>query len=554
MLRSFLEQIFGKEFLLSESEKFEQYKPKGKLGTLRFLTSVNIHRAAKWYRILWDIAGRGCAFDLNYTSEAEEFIYLMLFAYAFNDLVRLRKANLQDSMLLGKLRNREEFESLMYEVLVASNYASNEFEVHLYPKVDNRTLDVFAHKEGSIKVYVECKRLRREEAYNDLAIEVGSWLIEKGLNLMVDVELIKTPKRNDVERISNAIKEYIEGRGVEHDIRVQYYPLPEYLHNPLSLQVKGPESIEYVLALSYTRFSEKGVEIKEPKVIVFRNINKHNELIAKIDKSLSMAHDQLKFVRDARKVIYIDLTEIIGRQTLLLPELIKLDAGPEILFGKVEEYVRSWLARHADVDAVALTHVKLYTDHMGLPYSVVVENRAVTSYVVPGWTIVTRFIPMPKDSSPEQLTNLGLHFKSLGLYQLSEFYFRKALEERPVLKEAYNNLGNLLRELGRVDEALQYFDKALELDPNYTSALINKGIALAEIWKFDEALKYLKKAIDVNPAEPKAHYNIAVMYAMKGDVNSALYHAKKALTLDPNYEEAANLMNYLRKLKDLSTT
>jgi len=184
-----------KEFLLSESEKFEQYKPKGKLGTLRFLTGVNIHRVAKWYRILWDIAGRGCAFDLNYTSEAEEFIYLMLFAYAFNDLVRLRKANLQDSMLLGKLRNREEFESLMYEVLVASNYASNEFEVHLYPKVDNRTLDVFAHKEGSIKVYIECKRLRREEAYNDLAIEVGSWLIEEGLNLMVDVELIKTPQK-----------------------------------------------------------------------------------------------------------------------------------------------------------------------------------------------------------------------------------------------------------------------------------------------------------------------------------------------------------------------
>jgi len=51
--------------------------------------------------------------------------------------------------------------------------------------------------------------------------------------------------------------------------------------------------------------------------------------------------------------------------------------------------------------------------------------------------------------------NPGLHFKELELYWLSEFYFKKALSEKPNLKEAYNNLGRLLTDLGRVDEALQ---------------------------------------------------------------------------------------------------
>lgn len=548
-LKRFLEHVFGKELLLRELENLERYRPKRGHETLKFLIDVNVHRAARWYRILQDVAGRNYVFALNYMLEAEEFMHLMLFAYAFDKLLQLGKASLQDNNLIGRLKDRRGFESLMYEILIASNYAENGFDVDIFPKAG----DVFA-KKNSLEVYIECKRLRRESAYNELAVKVGSWLIERKLNLLVDVELTKTPKSRDVESISNAIREHIEGRKIERNIKIRYHPLPEYLRDPLTLYVENPESIEYVAITSYFRLSEEGVEVKEPKVLIFRNVGRYSELVTKINNALEEAYDQLKAVESARKVICLDVTEVVGRPVLQLPDLIRLDVGAEILISKLEEYVRSWLVNHTAVDAIILTSAKLYFDAIGFPFATVVENKTIAGYVAPGWTISTRMIPMLKDYSPEQLVNLGLHLKELGLYQLSEFYFRKALDEKPCLKEAYNNLGRLLTDLGRIEEALQYLDKAIELDPNYTSALINKGIALAKLWRFNEALEYFKKVASIKPDEPKAYYNIAVIYEMMGDIANALHYVEEALALNANYELAIRLKNFLEKVRKSSTS
>ncbi|MEM2648898.1 MAG: hypothetical protein QXS10_07515 [Candidatus Bathyarchaeia archaeon] len=394
-LKRFLEHVFKKELLSRELESLKRYKPKGSPETLKFLIDINIHRAARWYRILQDVAGRGYIFDLNYTLEAEEFMYLMLFAYAFDKLLQLGKASLQDNKLLGRLKDRKGFESLMYEILVASNYAVNGFDVNVFPKVG----DVFA-KKNSLEVYVECKRLRRESAYNELAVKVGSWLIERKLNLLVDVEFTKTPKSKYVESISNAIKEYIEGRKVERNIKIRYHPLPEYLRDPLTLYVENPESIEYMAITSYSRLSKEGIEVKEPKVLIFRNVDRYGELVTKINNALKEAYNQLKAVGSARKAICLDVTEVVGRPALQLPELIRLNIGAEILISKLEDYVRSWLVKHTAVDAIILTSAKLYFDAIGFPFATVVENKTIAGYAAPGWTISTRMIPMSKDYSP----------------------------------------------------------------------------------------------------------------------------------------------------------
>jgi len=75
---SFLEKVFGKDFLIQELEKLK-WRPKSKPEEYRYLMEVNIHRAARWYKLLNSLKERGCRFDLRFSIEVEEFMNLVLF-------------------------------------------------------------------------------------------------------------------------------------------------------------------------------------------------------------------------------------------------------------------------------------------------------------------------------------------------------------------------------------------------------------------------------------------------------------------------------------------
>ena len=47
----FLEEVFGRDFLVSELKKLE-WKPKSRLEEYEYLREISIHRVARWYKLL----------------------------------------------------------------------------------------------------------------------------------------------------------------------------------------------------------------------------------------------------------------------------------------------------------------------------------------------------------------------------------------------------------------------------------------------------------------------------------------------------------------------
>jgi tetratricopeptide (TPR) repeat protein len=83
-----------------------------------------------------------------------------------------------------------------------------------------------------------------------------------------------------------------------------------------------------------------------------------------------------------------------------------------------------------------------------IPYAIVLESKTISSYIAPGWSILTEIIPMPKEASPEVLVNMGVEMAKEGYHSLALTCYRKAIGMKPDLKEAYNNIGKLLTETG----------------------------------------------------------------------------------------------------------
>jgi hypothetical protein len=47
----FLEEVFGRDFLVSELKKLE-WRPRSRPEEYEYLGEISIHRAAKWYKML----------------------------------------------------------------------------------------------------------------------------------------------------------------------------------------------------------------------------------------------------------------------------------------------------------------------------------------------------------------------------------------------------------------------------------------------------------------------------------------------------------------------
>ncbi|MGB9827340.1 MAG: tetratricopeptide repeat protein [Thermosphaera sp.] len=550
-LEYFLMNVFQEDFIKKEYAKLISYTPKSRPEELHYLTVPNIHRVAEWYRLLKIIKEREYSFDLNFSSDIEEFMKLLLFTISFNILLQQHVVSLNSKEIMGALKDRDRFESLMYEVIIASNYSSRGFNVK-FPELYGGRTDIHAEK-GGVEVHAECKKLRRNARYEDIAKKVGSWLHQEKLSILLDITLQKTPRStDDVERVVELIKKAANDRKPleSGEVRVFLQKLPELVEGPFQIIIQNPEDVEFVLGISYAGIFTDGLQVKEPKMIILRNPNKYIEVSKQLRNVLENAHEQLKTAGSGYKVIYVDVSEVAGKPVLQLPEIIRLNTGPELLFGKLEEFVRSWLEEHKGVDGVLLTQPKLYMDPLGIPYAISVENKTITSYTAPGWTVMMEAVPFPKNAQPEILVNLGVDFANRGIYRLAELYYRKAIELKPDLKEAYNNLGKLLINLGRIQEAMKYLDKALEIDHNYVPAIINKGIALTNTGRYEEALEYFNKAVALNPREEKAWYNKALIHYFLGRIDEANKCLLKALEINPNYEEALILKKHIEHLNE----
>ena len=544
----FLEEVFGKDFLIQELEKLK-WRPKSRPEEYKYLKEVNVHRAAKWYKLLKSLKERGFRFDLRFSVEVEEFMNLILFYYSLKTLIEKKVIDLGSRAVQGRLHGSPgQFDDFVNELFIASNYVSNGFKVSMPELAGSESIDVYAEK-GGLKVWCECKRLRRSTSYTGLAIEILQWLHEKKMNVLIDIAFTQTP-REKPRLIVEAVKSYIE-RGHLKKIgfleRLTISPLPDISDAPLNVRVR-PENIEYLVYAAYMGVFEGKFKIREPKILVFRNINKVKETIKRIERRLNEAYNQLSAVkvsnRSERKVIQIDVSDVIG--AVVIPYHDDRAYKEEVL-RNIEDFCKDWLLKHPDVDSIVLVTRRMHLDPFGHPYAIAVEYRTVTPYTPPGWTVMTITIPIPNSFPSEILTNTATALKHRGIYDMALHFYKKALEINSSLKEAWNNLADLYNRLGMFDEALRCSEKALEIDASYTSALVNRGIALAQLGRLKEAIDCFNKAININPKEKKTWYNKAVALCTLKSYDDARKCLNKALEIDPNYEQARSLLALLSK-------
>lgn len=550
-LNSFLEKVFGTEV----REEAQRHYAWGRASpeSYEYLRPPGVHRAAKWYAMLQRFKERGYSFDLRFSAEIEEFQKLLAFAYSFDVLIQSNVISLKNSRVKGALLDRDRFESLIYETLIAANYVSNGFDVQLPDLLGEGRVDIHIKKDN-VEAYIECKKLRKSERYVDIAIKTMQRIHRRKFSGVIDVTLKKTPTtskdvENVVKLVERAIEENKDSMLSEYAI-VRIQRLPPLLENVYELHIPQPESVEYLISSFYAGIFNGILKIKEPKLLILRDPNRIEKLKRQLLNELRRALEQLRTVTESgtRKIIYMDISEVAGRPVLQLPEFVRVSVGPEIITSHLEAACREWLLKHPHVDTIVLTQLKLYLDTSGLPYVLVLENKPVLSYVAPGWSIETLIIPVPHNAPPEALVNLGVEMVKRGNYRLAELYYRMAINAKPNLKEAWNNLGCLYTNfLGRPDVGLKHLERALELDANHLPALINRAIALAKLGKYDEAFKELDRALKLDPNNPKAWYNKAFLAYCLGRFDEARGYCSKALELDPSYTPAKNLMKSLEE-------
>ena len=107
-------------------------------------------------------------------------------------------------------------------------------------------------------------------------------------------------------------------------------------------------------------------------------------------------------------------------------------------------------------------------------------------------------------NNPHLLMNLGLAYKEIGDYQLSETYLKKSLSLNPEHADCLNNLGTLYLLSKNYVKAELNFRKALKLRANEAAFLINLSECLSLTGIKDEAISLLLK-IDVK----NTHYKEA---------------------------------------------
>ncbi len=94
------------------------------------------------------------------------------------------------------------------------------------------------------------------------------------------------------------------------------------------------------------------MKVREPKILVFRNVNKVKESIERIKRRLNEAYEQLSMVktsvRSERKVVQIDVSDVIG--AIVVPYYDDRTHKEEVL-RNVEDFCKDWLLKHPDIDS-----------------------------------------------------------------------------------------------------------------------------------------------------------------------------------------------------------
>ena len=147
----------------------------------------------------------------------------------------------------------------------------------------------------------------------------------------------------------------------------------------------------------------------------------------------------------------------------------------------------------------------------------------------------------------------------------AEASFKKALELKPDMADAYVGLANLYNAEKKFDQAAEASKKAMELSGagapggapgapgaaggGSASAYYNQGVILWNASKFADAKAQFEQSVKIDPNNADAQYMLAMAYVNGGDTAGAKPHFEAYLKLAPTGEHAEMVKGILASIK-----
>ena len=142
-----------------------------------------------------------------------------------------------------------------------------------------------------------------------------------------------------------------------------------------------------------------------------------------------------------------------------------------------------------------------------------------------------------------QLKEKGINAEKIGLTELAERYYRRALataESDPT--------GETQRLLGILMEQREYYEEAIMLlDQNNTSeALAHQAFCLLQLHDLDSASHCAQKAIEMDTSSALAKTMMAYVETERDEHVNAIAWANRALRSNPKFARGENVMGYIQ--------
>ncbi len=150
-------------------------------------------------------------------------------------------------------------------------------------------------------------------------------------------------------------------------------------------------------------------------------------------------------------------------------------------------------------------------------------------------------------TSAEDLHTKGYDAIKDGKYSLAIDLLRRAVEEVPKHKMAWNDLGLAYFGSMQDDLAVGAYQKQIEIDSRHPYAFNNLGRVYLRQRKYEEAIKWFRKQIEIDPLDKYSHGNLGIAYLEQHKYQEAVPELEQAaLTPDTPAAEMRLGSAYLR--------
>ncbi len=135
---------------------------------------------------------------------------------------------------------------------------------------------------------------------------------------------------------------------------------------------------------------------------------------------------------------------------------------------------------------------------------------------------------------PIAIFYLGLIYQKKELYYEAIKCYQNAIKHNEVEAEFHNNIGFFYIKRNELVEAKHEFEKALEQKPMLKEALVNLADLMFITGSYEDALRYYQRATKLNPSNGYIYYQLGNCYMKLDDNKLARLAWERSLDLSPN--------------------